>query len=107
LVRSGNFGCELRERGRIVAINVTDSHFTTLSGQASSDLAHDLHTPLAVIRMQAQLLMRLTRRGTSHDMPERERYLVGLRRIDDAVTKLNLALERLGLDEKAAVPNVH
>jgi signal transduction histidine kinase len=81
-----------------VALNASEFHFTTRSEAATRDLSHDLRTPLAVIRMQAQLLIRLTKRGAPSGGCERERLLIGLQRIDDAVTKLNSALERIGMD---------
>lgn len=62
------------------------------------DLSHDLRTPLAIIRMQAQLLIRLTKRGVYSDGYDRERLIVGLQRIDDAVTKMNKVLERISID---------
>lgn len=71
------------------------------SRRLTRDLSHDLRTPLTVIRIQAQLLMRITRRG---DDLERERLLSGLRRIDEAVTKLNDVLQRLVADENDRRP---
>jgi signal transduction histidine kinase len=62
------------------------------------DLSHDLRTPLAVIRMQAQLMIRLTRRGAYGDASGRDRLVSGLQRIDDAVTKLNDVLDRVAGD---------
>lgn len=59
------------------------------------DVSHDLRSPLAVIRMQAQMLMRLVKRGpTADDAFERERLMIGLQRIDEAVTTLNGVIER-------------
>lgn len=79
-----------------------------------SDIGHDLRSPLAVIRMQAQMLMRLVKRGpTAADAFERERLMVGLQRIDEAVSTLNRAIER-ATDEQPSrpsrrdgVPDVH
>lgn len=77
---------------------------TELPGASSSlittDLSHDLRTPLAIIRMQAQLMIRLTLRGAYGEGNARERLMTGLQRIDDAAVKLNDALERIGIDRK-------
>lgn len=59
------------------------------------DVSHDLRSPLAVIRMQAQMLMRMVKRGpTADDAFERERLMIGLQRIDEAVSTLNGVIER-------------
>jgi len=66
------------------------------------ELSHELRTPLAVIRMQAQMLLRSARRGAftgiSND-EDRDRLLLGLQRIDDAVTKLAGVLDRVATSE--------
>lgn len=64
-----------------------------------SDLSHELRTPLAVIRMQAQLLLRSARRGAfAGEADERDRLVLGLQRIDDAVTKLSTVLDRVATE---------
>jgi signal transduction histidine kinase len=56
-------------------------------------VAHEVRTPLTVIRGQAQLLARLVRRS---ELPEsqRVRLLGGLARIDTSVSELLASLER-------------
>ena len=56
-------------------------------------LQHDLRTPLAVVRGQAQLLARVARRLEG---PERERLLAGLGAIDAAATVLAARIARMG-----------
>jgi signal transduction histidine kinase len=93
-----------------VIFNASDQPYTTSTEQLTHDLSHDLRTPLAIIRMQAQLLIRLTKRGAYSDGFDRERLLVGLKRIDDAVTKLNKALGEIGIegmDKRPLVQDVH
>jgi len=57
------------------------------------ELNHHLRTNLAVIRIQAQLLLRLTRRELEVDPEVLDRYVTGLMRIDQAVTSLNDRLD--------------
>lgn len=93
-----------------MAFELTDPPFTTRPEPATSNLWHDLRTPLSVIRMQAQLLMRLTNRLDWRDAADRDRFLAGLHRIDDSVTKLNVVLERVRTarrEDGAARPEVH
>jgi signal transduction histidine kinase len=93
-----------------VVINASDQPYPTSTEQLTRDFSHDLRTPLAIIRMQAQLLIRLTKRGPYSDGFDRERLLVGLKRIDDAVTKLNKALEGIGIegmDKRPLVQDIH
>ena len=77
-------------------------------GPMPHDLSHELRTPLAVIRMQAQLLLRAARRGAfPAGSSDRERLVVGLQRIDDAVTRLNAVLNRTEIaapDERYPMP---
>lgn len=68
------------------------------------NLSHDVRTPLAVIRMQSQLMIRLARRGTFLDGRGQDRLMTGLQRIDDAVAKLNDALEQLEAGQRGLVP---
>ena len=56
-------------------------------------VAHDVRTPLTVIRGQAQLLTRLVRRSELAG-PQRVRVLRGLERIDTAVSELLALVER-------------
>lgn len=81
-----------------MVFNTSDLPYTTSTERMAHDLSHDLRTPLAIIRMQAQLLIRLTKRGVYSDGYDRERLIVGLQRIDDAVTKMNKVLERISID---------
>ena len=73
------------------------------------DLSHELRTPLAVIRMQAQLLLRAARRGAfTAGSGDRDRLVLGLQRIDDAVTRLSVVLNRTDIaaaDERYPLPH--
>ena len=63
-------------------------------GETSSvELNHHLRTSLAVIRIQAQLLLRLTKRELKVEPEVLDRYLTGLTRIDQAVTSLSDRLD--------------
>ncbi|MCC6792845.1 MAG: hypothetical protein IT336_14235 [Thermomicrobiales bacterium] len=75
-------------------------------GAMSGDLSHQLRTPLTVIRMQAQLMMRLTRRDGLRGEDRRERLLHGLQRIDEAVSVLNEVLDRMELEDGGAAPTI-
>ncbi len=55
--------------------------------------AHDVRTPLTVIRGQAQLLARIVQRSELPE-PQRVRLLRGLARIDTSVSELLAMLER-------------
>ena len=76
--------------------------YVTRTRAMPRELSHELRTPLAVIRMQAQLLLRSARRGAFTGMTsdeDRDRLVLGLQRIDAAVTKLDGVLERLAISE--------
>jgi signal transduction histidine kinase len=81
-----------------MSLNLAQSSGNNRSGRAATDLNHELRTPLAVIRMQAQMLIRSTKRGGITDPDERARFLSGLQRIDDAVSKLTGVMEAFGTD---------
>jgi len=90
--------------------SASDSFGTNFYRPRARDLSHELRTPLAVIRMQAQLLMRLVKSSGDDWSRDRERMITGLQRIDDAVSKINLALERVGndvRDDRPITPNFH
>jgi signal transduction histidine kinase len=90
----------------------TEMPYVTRTGPMPRELSHELRTPLAVIRMQAQLLLRSARQGAFAGMTndeDRDRLLIGLQRIDDAVTKLDGVLERVAtieMDKHFRRPNV-
>ena len=93
-----------------MAIETADSLGTNFYRPPARDFSHELRTPLAVIRMQAQLLVRLVKRSGSDGSNDRERFIAGLQRIDDAVTKINLALEGAGADgrdDRRFIPKIH
>lgn len=83
-----------RDRISIVSHHSSDQPTPVVTADVVTELSHDLRTPLAVIRIQAQMLKRLAGRNPEGDPAVRERYLVGLERIDQAVTALNEVLER-------------
>ena len=90
----------------------TEMPYVARTGPMPGELSHELRTPLAVIRMQAQMLLRSARRGAFAGMTkdeDRDRLVLGLQRIDDAVTKLGGVLERVAtseLDERFRRPDV-
>ena len=91
-----------------MAFGAADMQHATPVGTMPRELSHDLRTPLTVIRMQAQLLLRTTRRGGfAGGTADRDRLLIGLQRIDDAVTKLTLVLDRIGIAEADDRPGRH
>jgi signal transduction histidine kinase len=63
------------------------------------ELDHDLRTPLAVIRVQTQLLLRGVDRYGNTD-PERERFRAGLHRIDAAVSTMLTTIERISRESR-------
>lgn len=69
----------------------SDAEASRLVGELLTIPAHDLKTPLTIIRGNAQLLVRLAQRLDLAD-GERERLLTGLARIDAAVVG---AVERI------------
>jgi len=80
----------------------TEMPYVTRMGPMPRELSHELRTPLAVIRMQAPLLLRSARRGAFTGITkdeDRDRLVLGLQRIDAAVTKLDGVLERVATNE--------
>ena len=93
-----------------MAFETADTFAQNFYRPAARDLSHELRTPLAIIRMQAQLLIRLMKRSGGDWPRDRDRFITGLQRIDDAVSKMNLTLEGVridGRDERPAGPTVH
>jgi signal transduction histidine kinase len=84
--------------GRVIGSTLVTSRRTDPStadlAQLLSELGHELRTPLAVIRIQAQMLKRVLDKQPVSDPILRERYAAGLERIDQAVSTLNAVLER-------------
>ena len=72
------------------------------------DLSHDIRTPLTVIRVQAQMLLRAARSGAfTGGATDPDRLLLGLQRIDDAVSRLSLVLNLAELgptDDRRRLP---
>ena len=79
-------------------LNGSETASLGANSPATMDLRHELGTPLAVIRMQAQLLLRLAKRGSCPVPEEQTRFIVGLQRIDDAVSKITGVIERTGVE---------
>jgi hypothetical protein len=71
---------------------------------SSVEINHHLRTSLAVIRIQAQLLLRLSNRELAVDPEVLNRYVSGLTRIDQAVTSLGDRLDALTAILPKSVP---
>jgi signal transduction histidine kinase len=79
-------------------LNLCETASLGAHSPAKMELGHELGTPLAVIRMQAQLLLRLAKRGSCPVPGEQARFIAGLERIDDAVSKITGVIERIGVE---------